>query len=910
MSTSKRLAELLLLTTALTLPGVALAQSTDEPSDTSTQGVASSDPDEDAAGVDDAPAEEEYDEPDISIPGGGSIVVTGRRTRDVTRSSSQVVSVLTDEQIARTGEGDIAGALSRVTGLSVVGDGFVYVRGLGDRYSLALLNGLPLPSPEPLRRVVPLDIFPTNIVASSLVQKTYSANFPGEFGGGVINLTTQAVPDEPFLKISAGISGDSETTGRDGLSYYGGDIDWLGFDDGTRDLPPALTEFLNSGARLDDASVDQQAIGKQLIDPNLVVMQNIGNLPPNFSGTITGGTSFDIGSDARLGVIATASLSNSWRNRSIIAQTSNDIDVARLDTDGRVSQTDNRVVFNALFGLGLEFGKHKARWTNVYIRDTLKQGQLSYVEDSNNGFTKLTQDNGWFERQLIDSQLVFELQFGQLDVDLRGGYARTDREAPYEYEFQYVRTNNPGSVLGDKFVNVLDQERGFAKVAFSDLKEELWYGGIDLSYPLTPSLRATAGYAYTDTDRYSERREFLYNPPSTRFRPPGSTGPISNYDGIGMLSPNNLLGGGLIDFYNIGLIDLSQAVPAVSAGLRIHAGYGMLRYTGIDALTVELGVRYEDAQQFVTPVEVFAVPTVNVEASTALANDYFLPAATITYEVTPDLQLRLSGSKTVARPQFRELIFQPYEDPDSNQVFEGNPFLRDSELTNAEARVEYYFGNGSRVSAAGFYKDIKNPIEAYSRFGDNARITSFANAPKAELYGGELELQYNHDLHGLGGWFETKRAMLVANYTYTQSEIKVGDGKTYIFPSGERPAANVFNEGVPLTGQSDHLVNLQFGLEDTERLQQFTFLLSYASKRVTSRGTNGQPDIIEDPGLRLDFVYRNEVEFMGLPVELKFEARNITGRGHEEYQASADNRIEINTYDIGRSLSASAAVRF
>ena len=102
-----------------------------------------------------------------------------------------------------TGEGDIAGALGRTTGLAVVGNGNVFVRGLGDRYSLALLNGLPLPSPQPLSRVVPLDIFPTNIVASSLVQKSYSANFPGEFGGGVINLTTRAVPDESFVKISA-----------------------------------------------------------------------------------------------------------------------------------------------------------------------------------------------------------------------------------------------------------------------------------------------------------------------------------------------------------------------------------------------------------------------------------------------------------------------------------------------------------------------------------------------------------------------------------------------------------------------------------------------------------------------------------------------------------------------------------
>src|SRR6185436_20621613 len=123
---------------------------------------------------------------EVSAPGSSAgsqdIVVRGIRSRNSIRATPEVISVLSSEDIARTGEGNIAGALQRVTGLSVVGNGFVFVRGLGDRYSLALMNGLPLPSPEPLRRVVPLDIFPTGVIASSLVQKSYSVNYPGEFG--------------------------------------------------------------------------------------------------------------------------------------------------------------------------------------------------------------------------------------------------------------------------------------------------------------------------------------------------------------------------------------------------------------------------------------------------------------------------------------------------------------------------------------------------------------------------------------------------------------------------------------------------------------------------------------------------------------------------------------------------------
>lgn len=891
MSTGKQLAGLLLLTTALTFPGAAFAQETVGAPETGEEGAPSDPQDE----QDTASSEQEAE---ISIPGGGGeIIVTGRRRQDVTRSSTQVVSVLTSEQIARTGEGDIAGALGRVTGLSVQGQGFVYVRGLGDRYSLALLNGLPLPSPQPLSRVVPLDIFPTDVVASSLVQKTYSANFPGEFGGGVINLTTRAIPDESFFEISAGISGDEQTTFSGGIDHYGSDFDWFGFDDGTRDTPPALQEFFDSGLRMTDLEVDQQKIAKQLGNPNLVLTQRIDSLPVNWSAGLTAGTSFPVFADGQFGVIATAGISNKWRNRSIISQTARNADLD-LNTDFRDFVTDNRMLVNGLLGFGLEVGDHTFRWTNLYIRDSLKQSRLALGEDFQDGDSEFQQDTAWYERQLINSQLVAELEFGNLDIDLRGGYAQTQREAPYEYSFTYVRTNNENDPLGDLFVNVLDRQRGSGSVAFSELKEDLWYGGVDVGYPITDWLRLTAGYAYTDTSRYSERREFLFDA-DTGFE-----------DAVGALRPDLLLGDAVIDYYGIGLIETTQSDPAFRAGLEIHAGYIQSRINPLEGVTLDLGVRYEDAKQSVNPVEVFATP-INSGSSTLLRNDYYLPAGTLTWEVTNALQARISASKTIARPQFRELIFQTYYDPETNRQYNGNPMLIDSELINLEGRLEYYFGNGSRASVAGFYKDIENPIEVFSAFSDNVQVSGFANAPKAQLYGAELEFQYNHDLVRWGGWFDTKRAIAVANYTYTQSEIKVSPGDvTWVFPSGERPATDFFRDGVPLTGQSDHLVNLQLGIEDVDRLQQFTFLLSYASERVTARGTSSLPDIVEDPGLRVDFVYRQEFDLFRRPIELKLEARNIFGRDHLEYQSNGTNRIEINSYQVGQSFALSLSTEF
>ncbi|WP_271438271.1 TonB-dependent receptor domain-containing protein [Pontixanthobacter luteolus] len=894
MTKSKQLAGLLLLTSALVFPAAAMAQ------DTGLQDAETADETTLADTAAPQEPEDEFEEPDISIPG-GEIIVTGRRTRDVARSSAQVVSVLSAEEIARTGEGDIAGALGRVTGLSVVGNGNVYVRGLGDRYSLALLNGLPLPSPQPLSRVVPLDIFPTNVVASSLVQKTYSANFPGEFGGGVINLTTRAVPEESFVKFSAGISGDTETTFSNGLDYYGSDYDWSGFDDGTRDAPPALQNFFDSGLRIGDPAIDQQEIVKQLGNPNLVLVQKIGSIRPNFSGGVTAGTAFDVGADGRLGIIGTASLSNKLRTKVITSQNPYTQDL-QLDRDSRNFVTDNRVLANAMLGFGLELGEHKFRWTNLFIRDTLKQAGLGFSELLLDGDSLITQNTGWYERQLFDTQIVSELEFGDLSVDLRGGYAQTQREAPYEYEFVYVRTNQDNQDTGDIFINVLDRQRGSASVAFSELTEDLYYGGIDVGYPLTDWLSATAGYAYTDTSRFSERRQFLIDGDNI---PPG----------VGALRPDLLLGDAVIDYYNIGLSEPTQTDPAFKADLEIQAAYAKANIVPLFGVSLDVGVRYEDAKQTVATVQRFDQPFVSL-ANTALNNDYFLPGGTLTWEISDTLQVRASASKTIARPQFRELIFQPYTDPDNQRQYIGNPALTDTRLTNAEARVEYYFDRGSRISVAGFYKDLESPIEPYVSIGaDTSFTTRFANAPGAQLYGAEVEFQLTKGLYDWGGWFDSKQIVLVTNYTYTQSELNVDAGDTTrIFTAGvgaiDSDADLFFNDGDPLTGQSDHLVNMQLSLEDEDILQQFTVLVNYASERVTRRGTAGLPDIVEDPGFTLDFVARQELKLFKQPLELKFEARNILGRGNFEYQSTGSERIEINSYDVGTSFSFSVSAEF
>lgn len=895
------LGSLFLLSTALVAPAAIARQATGTPTPAPAPATAQSTaPATPAATQSGAPGvadpADTQEQVEISTPGAGAtdaddIVVTGRYIPNAVRATPEVLTVLSAGDIARTGEGDIAGALQRVTGLSVVGNGFVYVRGLGDRYSLSLLNGSPLPSPEPLRRVVPLDIFPTSVIASALVQKSYSVNYPGEFGGGVINLTTTAIPTESFLNFGASVSGDSITSLDLGYTYFGSRTDFLGYDNGPRKTPGIINAAGQSGSGIASADL------LDFTNSRTTLLQRTFDVPLNFAGDVSAGRSWDV-PDGRVGLIVAAGINNSWRTRAITQQATNSASGApQLDFDTVL--TDNRVVVNGLVGVGAELGDHKLRITNLYIHDALKQGRLSRGTNAeiDAELPLLVQNTRFFERQLADTQGVAELRFGDLSIDLRGTYANSKRDSPYERSFSYVFSD----VYND-FVNDLSTGTQSATIAFSELNEDVVSGGGDVSYKL-PTERPSSisvGYNYSDTDRTSSRYAFRYVAGTA-------------LGAAAQQRPDFLLSDASIQNFGISLQNqtASDGAAAYDASLRIHGAYAQVETEALDGVRLTGGVRYETALERVTPTGT-ATPT-------RIDNSYWLPAATFTWNFVEDMQLRFAASKTIARPQFRELAFQRYQDFESDRTFLGNPFLQDSQLYNLEARYEYYFGRGQQFSIAGFHKRIENPIEAVASFegGSANLVTGFANAPRADLYGGEVELVKYVPLDTLGAAFATQRLVLIGNYTYTKSELKLGN-ELVIAPESSsfpilQPAGQRFRDGAPLTGQSDHLVNAQIGVEDTEKLQQITFLLTYASERVTNRGPVSSgvrlPDLIERPGIRFDIVARQGLTIGGYDLELKVEGRNLTGRKYEEFQRFEDNRLDINTYDVGRAVSIGLGVK-
>lgn len=904
MSRSRSFLALLLVGTGLSSYPALAQDTTPQPAPPAGQDVAQPAPTAEA----EAPVD---DEVEISSPGGegADIVVTGRFIPEPVRNTAQVVNVISAAEIARTGDGDISGALQRVTGLSVNTNGFVYVRGLGDRYSLALLNGLGLPSPEPLRRVIPLDVFPTSIVSSAVVQKSYSVNYPGEYGGGVINLTTASLPDENYFTVGLGGSIDTETTAKLGYTYYGSKRDIIGYDDGTRKLPSALRN--NNGA-LVSANV--------LENEDTLIVQRNHDIPANFSASASAGYGTDFG-DTRFGVLASAGYSNGWRTRGATQQTAV---AGSLVNSNYGVRTENRIQANALLSMGLDFAQgHKLRFTNVYIHDTSKvarvRGSFENIQtrfedlepDRLTGpYDSLNYESNYVQRQLITSQLVGELKFGDIDIDLRGSYSNSQRKSPYERTTQY-RYNSATEGYAIRFGSTTG-------VVFSDLNEDVWAGGADIAYEFTGPVTAkvSAGYAYSDTKRTFESLSFVYDDGGS---------PIASTSN-GYLPIYQILGS-LTDYEDITLRQSNRAFgqSLYQGDLTVHGAYVRADVGLAEGFRVEGGVRYETAKQLLTLPDVYGNNPNGIGTSAVITkkNDYWLPAVTATWNFAEDWQLRAHGSKTIARPQFRELGTIPVLDLESDRLLSGNPFLTDSELFNAEVRAEFYPARGERISLAGFFKRIDKPIESIATVDASGQLViTNANAPKANLFGVEGEVVKFIDLSGLGGdYFATRRLVLSANYTYSKSKLKVSDGDTTVlFPGNiDSPltaaASQVFQDGSPMTGQSKHLANLQFGIEDTDKLSQITLLLTYASKRVTSRGANSggvvDPDIIETPGVNLDIVARQGIEIEGMPeLEFKVEARNLLGTDFKETQSFTGYTVRNNAYAVGTTVAASISAKF
>ncbi len=880
---SLTLTGVLLATSALIAPGLAHAQT---------------------APVEQTPAEQT--DPQDEATQVDEIVVLGRYIPEPNRESPEVAAFLTSEDLQRTGDSSAAAALTRVTGLTVVEGRFIYVRGLGERYSSALLNNSPLPSPEPLQRVVPLDLFPSSILEGVTVQKTYSVNYPGEFGGGVIDLQTIDAPNEPFFTFSASLGGNTETTAQEGLIYYGGRTDFLGFDDDTRDVPGPLALAFRSGNQIQAGpnytNADLRRIGQSLVNAPLRLLQR-EEIPVDVGFELSGGFSNEtpIGT---LGVILSAGYDNGWQTRQGFQEDAQFSGSSLVPARSfAFNSTQNDVQLNFLGGLSLSGLDHELKWTNFYVRNTTKEARSRVGSDNLNAGGSIIRDDftEWYVRQLFSTQLAGEHEFmdGAFGLDWRASYATTSRDAPYETRFGYTE-----NAAGD-FIHNLSENR----ISFSELQDDVFSAGVDGSYTLALSDFREAvfsvGVSYLDNTRESERRDLSF------ISPAGLTDDQLESRVDFLFSDFN------INDNTLQILQLggTNADAAYDAELTVAAIYGQVEAEIIPLVNVTVGVRYEDGEQTITPRNLFGGAT--IFPGNSIEEQYFLPAATVTWNFAEDMQLRLAASQTIGRPQFRELAPQSYTDPESDRTFIGNPFLVDTEILNLDARWEWYFARQQFITAGVFYKDLDKPVESTIVLQGDTRQQSFLNAPQGTIIGAEFEAKKYFEFPDNGmSFIANKRWLVQANYTYSDSEVTVDDGDTVLTLGGlgnPEQASFFVTDGARLQGQSEHVANLQLGWEDDTARSQATIIVNYVSERITARGAgvgaSREPDYVQDPGIFLDFVYRKDFEALGQDLGFALELRNLLGTDFDEFQ-ELGNKIRINNYDLGSSASVSLTARF
>lgn len=779
------------------------------------------------------------------------------------RQDAAVGNILAAEQISKAGDSDAASALRRVTGLTLVGGKYIYVRGLGERYSSTLLNGANVPSPNPVRRVVPLDLFPSGVIDSIAVRKGFTPDLPADFGGGTVELRTRAVPEEGFFSTEFEIGYRDGTTGEPGLRYEGGGRDWSGYDDGTRAQPDLLQAAGANGTRIREFNrftgegytpEELEAIGESLPVNYRIEEQDID---PKWGVTLTGGNRFDFGTGNRVGFLAALDYGDDWATttqRRTDWVVSGDQLVSENDYTYFV--TDREIGLSGFFTTGLELGdNHRIDYNWILLRQTndKTQRQSGFNKDAEGGDVQFTLLE-WIERQLLANQLVGEHvvpRWRNLEIhwDVTVSAAETDEPDTREYRY------DPDSLTPetDDLIFSLRNDGNQRRWAGLSDDSDTWNLGIKqpLRFWRNLDLSVAGGLSGVEKDRFSSVRRFAFQ----------SRGPLSgSLDLRRNPSPDDIIFAGTIAPNGWQIGESTIATDTYTAEQQIDAWYvaGDLLYG--EWLRLAGGVRSERSNQSVTTFDIFD-PGRNPVVSTLSTDDLF-PSVTATL-MFGNQQIRAGYGETINRPDFKELSPSLFKDPTLDRLVIGNPDLQPAFLTHYDLRWDWYFEPGNFVSLGAFYKEFENPIETVILSGA-AQITTFNNAEAAENFGIEFELYT--DLGWLGRWWGEpafwEQFYLNINYAWIDSEITLSESNASVQTSNSRP----------LQGQSPYVWNFQVGYDDPDRGIHAALLYNVFGERIVDVGTNGAPDLYEEPRPQLDIVYSQRIRDNW---KLKFKARNL-----------------------------------
>ncbi|MDT8367612.1 MAG: TonB-dependent receptor [Longimicrobiales bacterium] len=804
-------------------------------------------------------------------------------------------------EISRRPDGDAAEVAKRLTGVTVTDGKYVFVRGLGERYSQTSLNGSSLPSPEPERDVVPLDIFPSGFLESLSTQKTYTPDLPADFSGGTVQIKTKDFPDRFTIRASVGSSMNSNSQFENGfLNFNSGGRDWLGLDDGSRDQPAVVRELMGgvrSGGRLPTDPAQRLQIAEALRSTGFGFAPGRRSTPLNRNFALSIGGRGDVFEEGEIGYFVAGTYADSytiqgggcaegalqkledlntescreferkWRNSAFQEGTT---DFATPNVDFAFERGTRNVAWGTVGNFTVKLNPRQKLSLQTTVNLTTDDEARRYRGENAEDIGGLVEADRsrWVERLLLWSQLSGEhLVFGGSQLEWRASLSRAERDEPLLREV--ISQQNP---FTGEFTVIDFSESG--KFFFSELIDDDASLAFDWRFPFDLFDRGAAvkfGALYRKRDRDFGARRLNFDFLSDE---------ITDFDEA--LADATLVDGPIRSPDQFGISEIVEPGDVYQADDERIAGYLMFELPVTRRLQAVVGARVENYSLGVDSRGVSLQETDETDLA---------PSLTLIHSPTDDIRIRASVSRTVDRPEFRELApFQFTEAASLRQLF-GNPDLESATVESADLRLDFFPGAGELLSIGGFYKKIDEPIEQV--FIQSASTAfSFQNADQAEVIGIETDAQIR-----LGRFLDLLDPFSIqGNFSYIDSEVDVRADGGFDPTSLERP----------LEGQAEYVLNAGLNYSDVRGLDAGIFFNRFGD-RVSAAGGGGVPDIVEQPRNALDAT-------LGFPlprgVRASIKASNILDDAFV-FEQSLNGFTQIQRkFSLGRNLSVGLSWEF
>jgi TonB-dependent receptor len=824
------------------------------------------------------------------------------------KNNASVSDGISAETIKRTPDRNTGDVLKRVSGASIQDNKFAIVRGLNERYNAAYLNGAPLPSSESDRKAFAFDIFPANMLDNLVITKTARPDLPGEFAGGIIDITTKSIPEKNFFLVSVQGGYNPITTGKQQYYYKGGKTDWLGIDDGTRAMPAQMPDI----DKFPTTNTDKAKLAKDFPTSDWGLYSK--KFAPNAAFQASAGYNFKRKERDFIGLIAALSYNRNNNFYDVQRNTFSENTVPNVPSQHDAVFTDKiystQTLAGALLNLTVKISpNHSISSKNLYSinaddRTTVRTGTAN-LQDVQKSFNRSY--NYWFTgNKISSSQLIGEHYFekSKLKFSWVGSYSGVVRDVPNLRRNAYGRNDDPTDTTYKLVLSPSSVGNDYAGFMFwSKLNESLKSFKADVTRQFKVSkdfnLDAKVGGLIQSRQRTFAARQVGYTTYNNVY---GFLDSLSTLPPSQAYSPQNMgaLSGELANFGGFKLTEGTRPTDSYTASAILQAGYLMADVRYKEWFRAVIGARVESYnQKLIYPGKFFIIDKTLVTRDTTVTD--ILPSANLVFSPNAKQNIRLSASKTLNRPEFRELAKFGFYDFNTFFFTSGNDALQRATIMNYDLRYEIFPGRGQLFSVSGFYKNFTNPIEQVASL--NINEITYANAPKANCYGAEVEYRI------ILGQFHKKDSSIVGkfldNLTFFTNFALI---KSVVDVSNQpRP------DGAPTTrrmqGQSPYLLNAGLSYIDNENGWSLSAIVNRVGQRIAVVGNYyTQLDIWENGRTVLDL--QASKSFLKNRLEIRVTARDLLAKTQFQYlynDKDGDKKFNKDKDDILRKVRLGTA---